>query len=65
MAGYSDATIWLVILALTGVLVSFVVYAWRDIHEEEVPADEVARLDHEGRAPRERALARLKAEARA
>lgn len=56
---------WLVIAALVGVVLAFVAYAWRDIHEEEVPAEEVARLDREARRPREQALARLKREANA
>jgi cytochrome o ubiquinol oxidase subunit 1 len=36
---------WLVILGLVGAYATFVVFAWRDVHEIEIPADEVARID--------------------
>jgi cytochrome o ubiquinol oxidase subunit I len=36
---------WLVILGLIGAYATFVVFAWRDHDEYEIPADEVARLD--------------------
>ena len=47
---------WLVILGLVGAFATFVVFAWRDQHEYEIPADEVARID---RANRRRARAAL------
>src|SRR5581483_10785654 len=31
---------WLVILGLIGAYATFVVFAWRDVHEIEIPADE-------------------------
>ena len=36
---------WLVILGLIGAYATFVVFAWRDHDEYEIPADEVARID--------------------
>jgi cytochrome o ubiquinol oxidase subunit 1 len=36
-----------------------VVFAWRDVHEYEVPAEEVARVDRARRQSREALLARL------
>jgi cytochrome o ubiquinol oxidase subunit 1 len=36
---------WMVILGLVGAFATFVVFAWRDHDEYEIPADEVARLD--------------------
>src|SRR5262249_649832 len=36
---------WIVILGLIGAYTTFVVFAWRDHDEYEIPADEVARLD--------------------
>jgi cytochrome o ubiquinol oxidase subunit I len=36
---------WIVILGLIGAYATFVVFAWRDHDEYEIPADEVARLD--------------------
>jgi cytochrome o ubiquinol oxidase subunit 1 len=36
---------WMAILGLAGAFVTFVVFAWRDRAEYEVPASEVARLD--------------------
>jgi cytochrome o ubiquinol oxidase subunit 1 len=43
----------MLILGLIGAYVTFVVFAWRDIHEFEVPADEVARIDRARREARE------------
>jgi cytochrome o ubiquinol oxidase subunit 1 len=40
---------WLVILGLLGAFATFVRYAWRDENEHEIPAAEVARIDHEWR----------------
>jgi cytochrome o ubiquinol oxidase subunit 1 len=43
---------WLVILGLIGAYATFVVFAWRDHDEYEIPADEVARIDRANRAAR-------------
>jgi cytochrome o ubiquinol oxidase subunit 1 len=51
---------WLVALGLLGAFAGFVVFAWRDVHEFEVPADEVARIDRARRAAREALLERLR-----
>ncbi len=50
---------WLAIAALVAAFAGFVVFAWRDVHEFEVPADEVARVDRARRVAREAILARL------
>ena len=47
---------WLVVLGLLGAYVTFVVFAWRDVHETEIPAEEVARIDRANRAARVAAL---------
>ena len=51
---------WLVVLGLVGAFATFVVFAWRDVPEYEVPADEVARIDRARRAARAAALADLR-----
>jgi cytochrome o ubiquinol oxidase subunit 1 len=43
---------WLVGVALVGAFVTFVVFAWRDRTEYEIPADEVARIDRANRLAR-------------
>jgi len=43
---------WMVILGLIGAWATFVVFAWRDHDEYEIPADEVARLDRANIAAR-------------
>jgi cytochrome o ubiquinol oxidase subunit I len=43
---------WIVILGLIGAYATFVVFAWRDHDEYEIPADEVARLDRANLAAR-------------
>ncbi|MDB5434944.1 MAG: coxX [Phenylobacterium sp.] len=43
---------WLVALGLIGAFATFVVFAWRDVDEYEIPAEEVARLDRVRRAAR-------------
>ena len=50
---------WLAICALVAAFIGFVVFAWRDVHEFEVPAEEVARVDRARRAAREAFLQRL------
>jgi len=52
---------WLAILALVAAFAGFVVFAWRDVHEFEVPVEEVAEADRARRASREAALARMAA----
>jgi cytochrome o ubiquinol oxidase subunit 1 len=47
---------WLVVLGLLGAYVTFVVFAWRDVHETEIPTEEVARIDRANRAARAAAL---------
>jgi cytochrome o ubiquinol oxidase subunit 1 len=41
--------VWLVIAGLVGAYATFVVFAWRDVQAQVVPAEEVARLDGLGR----------------
>ena len=36
---------WIAILCLIGAFAGFVVFAWRDVHEFEVPAEVVAKVD--------------------
>jgi cytochrome o ubiquinol oxidase subunit I len=43
---------WMVILGLVGAYATFVVFAWRDHDEYEIPADEVARIDRANLAAR-------------
>jgi cytochrome o ubiquinol oxidase subunit 1 len=43
---------WLVALAFVGAYATFVVFAWRDEDEYEIPAEEVARIDRARRAAR-------------
>ncbi len=50
---------WLVGAAFVGAFATFVVLAWRDEHEELIPAATVARLDRANRSAREQALAAL------
>ena len=52
---------WLVIVALVGAFATFVVFAWRDRTEYEIPADEVARIDRANRLARSQARAALQA----
>jgi cytochrome o ubiquinol oxidase subunit 1 len=50
---------WLAGLGLAAAYAGFVAFAWRDIHEFHVPAEEVARVDRARRAAREALLQRL------
>jgi cytochrome o ubiquinol oxidase subunit 1 len=52
---------WLVIVAVIGAFVTFVVFAWRDRTEYEIPAEEVARIDRANRLARNQARAALQA----
>ena len=49
---------WLVIVGLIGAYATFVVFAWRDESETEIPAEEVARIDRANREARGAALHR-------
>jgi len=51
---------WLVALGLMGAFATFVVFAWRDIGEHEIPVEEVARIDRERRQVRLTRLATLR-----
>ena len=51
---------WLVVVAFVGAYATFVVLAWRDDHEEIIPAETVARLDRANRSARGDAMARLR-----
>jgi cytochrome o ubiquinol oxidase subunit 1 len=48
---------WLMIVGIVGAYATFVVFAWRDVPEYIIPADEVARVDRANRAARQEALA--------
>jgi cytochrome o ubiquinol oxidase subunit 1 len=50
---------WLMILGLVGAYATFVVFAWRDVPEYVIPADEVARIDRANRLVRETFLTEL------
>ena len=50
---------WLAIVAFVAAYVGFVVFAWRDVHEFEVPAEEVARVDLGRREARTALLQRM------
>jgi cytochrome o ubiquinol oxidase subunit I len=52
---------WLVTVGLIGAYATFVVFAWRDVSETEIPAEEVARIDRANRQARAAALSRLHA----
>jgi cytochrome o ubiquinol oxidase subunit 1 len=52
---------WLVVVSLLGAFVTFVVFAWRDRTEYEIPAEEVARIDRANRRARGEALAPVEA----
>jgi cytochrome o ubiquinol oxidase subunit 1 len=53
---------WLAGLGFVAALAGFVVFAWRDVHEFHVPAEEVARVDRARRAARLALLDRIAAE---
>ena len=52
---------WMAILGLIGAFATFVVFAWQDITEDEIPAAEAARIDQANRARRKAGLAELEA----
>jgi cytochrome o ubiquinol oxidase subunit I len=43
---------WMVALSLLGAFATFVIFAWRDRTEYEIPAEEVARIDRANRSAR-------------
>jgi len=47
---------WFAAVGFLGAYATFVMFAWRDHGEDEIPADEVARIDRENRAARATAL---------
>jgi cytochrome o ubiquinol oxidase subunit 1 len=49
----------MVVLAAAGAFATFVVFAWRDRHEDVIPAETVARLDRANRSARSSYLASL------
>ena len=51
---------WLVALAFVGAWAVFVVVAWRDEHEEAIPAATVASVDRANRAARAAVLPKLR-----
>ena len=53
---------WMAIAGLVAAFATFVVFAWRDENEYEVPADEVARIDRARRAARQARLQVIAAE---
>ncbi len=53
---------WLAVLGIVGAFIGFVIFAWRDVSEFHVPAEEVARADKARRAAREALIARLSRE---
>ena len=52
---------WMAAVGFLGAWATFVVFAWRDRTEYEIPADEVARMDRANRGSRATALARAQA----
>ncbi|MEP9396420.1 cbb3-type cytochrome c oxidase subunit I [Mesorhizobium sp. KR2-14] len=50
---------WLAIVALVAAFAGFVIFAWRDVQEFEVPAEQVASVDRNRRAARAALLERL------
>ena len=50
---------WLVVLGLICAYITFVAFAWRDVAEFEIPAEEVARIDRANRQARADALREL------
>jgi cytochrome o ubiquinol oxidase subunit 1 len=52
---------WLVTVGLIGAYATFVAFAWRDVGETEIPAEEVARIDRATREVRAAALRRTHA----
>jgi len=54
---------WLAIAAFIAAFAGFVVFSWRDVHEFEVSAEEVERLDRDSRAAREKLLEQLSRQA--
>jgi cytochrome o ubiquinol oxidase subunit 1 len=55
---------WLVVLGLLCAYATFVAFAWRDVAEFEIPAEEVARIDRANRQARADSLREFSPEAR-
>jgi cytochrome o ubiquinol oxidase subunit 1 len=53
---------WLAVVGFLAAWAGFVVFAWRDVHEFHVPAEEVAEVDRARRAARRKLLERIAAE---
>ena len=51
---------WLAILGIFGAIATFVVFAWRDADEYEIPADKVAAIDRENQETRVKASVGLR-----
>lgn len=49
---------WLAIVGFIGAYATFVVFAWRDHGDYEIPAEEVARIDHDRKAAQSARLRR-------
>jgi cytochrome o ubiquinol oxidase subunit 1 len=47
---------WLVGVAFVGAYATFVAFAWRDRHEDRIPADQLARVDRDNRKAHAQAL---------
>jgi cytochrome o ubiquinol oxidase subunit 1 len=47
---------WLVIVGLIGAYATFVVFAWRDVHEIEIPLADIERIDRANRRARDAVL---------
>ncbi len=47
---------WMAIVGFVGAYATFVVFAWKDVHEEEIPAETVAKIARENRRNRADAL---------
>ena len=52
---------WMAGLALIGAYATFVVFAWRDVAENVISAEEVAHIDRANRAARALALSEIHA----
>src|SRR5258708_18781397 len=52
---------WLMTVGLVGAYATFVVFAWRDVSETKIPAEEVAKIDRANREARAAAFRRIHA----
>lgn len=51
---------WMALAALACAFLTFVVFAWRDVGDYVIPAEEVARIDRANRGARSEVLARMR-----